>query len=104
MTFYSTTYQYRDSDGVWQTADKSPEGLAADSDHIEMLKTNADFITNQRALRNILLKDCDWTQGEDIPDSIKLPYRTYRASLRDLPNHENWPILLQSDWPSKPEV
>lgn len=104
MAYHSTTYEYIDSNGTVITADKTPEMLAADSDHAEMLKTDAGWIAAKRAQRNILLKECDWTQGEDIPDSIKIPYRTYRASLRDLPNHENWPLLTESDWPSKPEV
>lgn len=104
MAYHSTTYKYRDSDGVWQTADKTPEMLAADSDHAEMLKTDAGWIAAKRAQRNILLKECDWTQGEDVPDSIKLPYRAYRASLRDLPNDEKWPLISHNDWPTKPEV
>ena len=28
----------------------------------------------------------DWSQGEDIPSSIKTEYATYREKLRDLPS------------------
>ena len=29
--------------------------------------------------------ESDWTQGADVPSSIKNEYATYRAKLRDLP-------------------
>ena len=99
-----TTYQYRDSDGTIITANKTPEMLAADSDFRSSLATNADFIAMQRSDRDNLLKECDWTQGEDVPSSIKTAYQTYRSALRNLPNHANWPLLNASDWPTKPEV
>lgn len=99
-----TTYLYRDSNGEVVEVDKTPEMLAQDSDQLIFLKTNESWIEAQREIRNDLLKKCDWTQGEDVPDSIKLPYRTYRTALRDLPTTEHWPLLSDSDWPTEPEV
>ena len=32
-----------------------------------------------------LLSECDWTQGADVPNSIKTAWQTYRQALRDLP-------------------
>ena len=32
-----------------------------------------------------LLLECDWTQGADVPNSIKTAWQTYRQALRDLP-------------------
>ena len=37
-----------------------------------------------REYRNKELADSDWSQGNDVPDSIKLPYQTYRQALRDI--------------------
>jgi len=52
-----------------------------------------------RKQRNGLLVECDWTQGADVPDSIKSSWTSYRQALRD--------VTTQSDpdnitWPSKP--
>jgi hypothetical protein len=44
-----------------------------------------------RVFRNVLLSDCDWTQGEDSPlsESDKALWVTYRQQLRDLPSTVN---------------
>ena len=55
-----------------------------------------------REKRDILLTRCDWTQGADVPDSIKSKWVTYRQSLRDITTHSNWPKLSDSDWPTEP--
>lgn len=57
-----------------------------------------------RFQRNGRLSECDWTQGEDVPDFIKLPYREYRQALRDITSHVNWPDLARDDWPTKPQI
>ena len=100
----STTYSYLDSDGLLQTADLNADQLLADSDHWDAMKTDSDFISTVRVLRNRRLQECDWTQAEDMPSSVKAPYASYREALRNLPTHSNWPILDDSDWPTKPEV
>ena len=55
------------------------------------------------------LAECDWTQGSDVPDSIKTAWQTYRQQLRDLPASaspkldEFYELDLSSvTWPSKP--
>jgi hypothetical protein len=99
-----TTYDYIDSDGTVQTADMTPEMIEQAEAHRVFLFTDPAFINAQKERRTELLKKCDWTQGVDVPDSIRSPYQTYRASLRDLPTHSNWPLLEDDDWPSQPEV
>lgn len=54
-----------------------------------------------RDTRNQLLKDCDWTQGKDIPDSISSTWAQYRQQLRDIPMQSGFP--WQVAWPAKPE-
>jgi len=59
-------------------------------------------IWQNKAQRNELLRETDWTQANDSPlsDADQLKYRTYRQALRDLTTHENWPELNQEDWPT----
>ena len=38
-----------------------------------------------RQVRDKLLVDSDWSQGTDVPSSLKTEYATYRGKLRDLP-------------------
>lgn len=63
-----------------------------------------------RIERNRRLMLSDWTQGADIPDSIKVPYATYRQQLRDLPSVTTFPIkgygpsLESVDWPTLPQL
>ncbi len=58
-----------------------------------------------RDIRNQLLTDSDWTQMADSPltDEAKALWVTYRTSLRDLPDHADWPNLEADDWPTKPK-
>ncbi len=49
--------------------------------------------------RDCLLSECDWTQGSDVPDSIKLNWQSYRQSLRDITNQSD---PLNVTWPTKP--
>tara|TARA_R100000458_G_C8189355_1_gene183570 strand:+ start:370 stop:798 length:429 start_codon:yes stop_codon:yes gene_type:complete len=46
---------------------------------------NAHWYRLLRRKRDSLLVESDWTQGADVPSSIKNEYATYRAKLRDLP-------------------
>ena len=54
-----------------------------------------------RDKRNRLLQQSDWTQGADVPDSIKTPWAAYRKKLRDLPANTTDPA--NPTWPTKPE-
>ena len=56
-----------------------------------------------------LLAECDWTQGADVPNSIKTAWQTYRQQLRDLPASaspkldEFYELDLSSvTWPTEP--
>ena len=56
-----------------------------------------------------LLLECDWTQGADVPNTIKTAWQTYRQALRDLPASaspkldSNYDLDLTSvTWPTKP--
>ena len=46
-----------------------------------------------RAKRNQLLADSDWTQMNDSPltNELKTAWATYRQSLRDITADESWP-------------
>jgi len=52
--------------------------------------------------RNTKLKACDWTQMPDAPltDEQKASWRTYRQSLRDLPEDTTDPA--NPVWPTQP--
>ena len=52
-----------------------------------------------RKKRDDLLIASDWTQGADVPSSIKNPWSVYRNSLRDIPIQDN-PDYIQR--PNKP--
>jgi len=52
-----------------------------------------------RKKRDTLLVECDWTQGADVPNSIKSSWTTYRQSLRDVPSQSNPDNIT---WPTKP--
>tara|TARA_B100001287_G_scaffold104135_3_gene87562 strand:+ start:389 stop:613 length:225 start_codon:yes stop_codon:yes gene_type:complete len=66
-------------------------------------RDEAKWWANFRAQRNAKLKSSDWTQGADVPDSIKTPYAVYRQELRDAPvnsSTENGKIV----WPTEPSI
>ena len=54
---------------------------------------------SQRAIRNQLLSDCDWTQVADAPVD-KAAWATYRQALRDVTKQAGWPWNIQ--WPLPP--
>ena len=80
----------------------------ADPTAEEQAQIDADELArdseNTKVFRNLLLTESDWTQGADSPltDAKKAEWATYRTSLRNLPDHENWPYLEDADWPTKP--
>ncbi|MCE5333373.1 MAG: phage tail assembly chaperone [Desulfobacteraceae bacterium] len=55
-----------------------------------------------RQKRNILLSSTDWTQGVDVPETIKSAFVAYRQALRDLPTNTTDP--LNPVWPTAPAV
>ena len=81
-------------------------------DAINAKITELDAAEPMRLLREErfrLLAECDWTQGADVPNSIKTAWQTYRQQLRDLPASsspkldEIYELDLSSvTWPTKP--
>lgn len=61
-----------------------------------------DYISALRHMRNVLLRESDWTQFTDSPltDSKKTEWKTYRQNLRDLPASESDPE--NPTWPTMP--
>ena len=62
-----------------------------------------------REERTNRLKECDWTQGADVPNSIKTSWQTYRQQLRDLPASASPKLdefyeldLTSVTWPTEP--
>jgi hypothetical protein len=56
---------------------------SVDADYAFLCGTLA--VNALRRQRDVLLAECDWTQGADVPTSIKNAWTTYRQALRDLP-------------------
>lgn len=55
-----------------------------------------------REYRNLELKESDWTQGADVPDNIKLPWATYRSTLRNIPDMFTDPDSVI--FPTRPQI
>lgn len=91
-------------DGV--LVDLSTEEIAAKEAQDKAWADGADarLADQNRATRNQLLVDSDWTQMPDSPltDEMKTSWASYRSSLRSLPEHGSWPNLEDSHWPTKP--
>lgn len=89
------------SDGVRtvEIPDPTPDEIQAEAARIEQHTENLN-----REIRDRLLLESDWTQGTDSPltDVKKTEWATYRTSLRNLTDHDNWPSLGDEDWPTKP--
>ena len=51
-----------------------------------------------REYRDKLLVESDWSQGTDVPSTLKAKWATYRQALRDVPNASSpdkvvWPTI-----------
>ena len=89
----------------WYDASEKPteEKLRSELTTLE----NAEPMRRLRIRRDALLKETDWTQGADVPNSIKSPYQTYRQALRDFPSDASkWTMddngMLSINWPTPP--
>jgi hypothetical protein len=47
-----------------------------------------------------LLEATDWMGLSDTP-TMTTAWATYRATLRNLENSSNWPVLNLEEWPQK---
>jgi len=61
----------------------------------------ADQLLCLRMMRDKKLAETDWSQGADVPDSLKSKYTTYRQALRDIT--ETYSSYEDVVWPEKPE-
>ena len=61
---------------------------------------DASTAEGNRAERDRLLEETDWTGMSDVTMTAKM--KTYRKALRDITTHDNWPNLEEADWPTKP--
>lgn len=57
-----------------------------------------------RSRRDSLLKDCDWVtvRAFDLGEPVPADWAEYRAALRAITLHENFPDLQAEDWPTMP--
>lgn len=91
-----------------RTIGKNPILVDIEKTDAEIAEENAGILERTKAYlrstRDGLLSMSDWTQSPDSPltDEKKTEWATYRASLRDITSHENWPDLLPADWPTEP--
>ena len=69
---------------------------------------DGEAMNRLRIHRNILMSNCDWTQGADSPlsDEKKAEWVTYRQALRDLPSTASptldGPFIGNVVWPTEP--
>jgi len=76
----------------WTTSSKTAE---------EVQEYDDGIAASNRANRDGLLAQSDWTQVADAPVDTTA-WATYRQALRDITTHANWPNLSEADWPTKP--
>ena len=69
----------------------------------EVVKLRENLIKLRRK-RDELLAESDWSQGGDVPDSLKTKWQSYRQALRDLPANQTPSDMFLSNitWPTKP--
>tara|TARA_B100000902_G_scaffold398149_1_gene463950 strand:- start:11495 stop:11866 length:372 start_codon:yes stop_codon:yes gene_type:complete len=102
-----TTYDYDPGAEIPVPADHEDYGKTVQeivgSDKITdaMITEHRELDTwdQMRAYRNKLLVESDWTQGADVPNSIKDPWATYRTALRDITTASSTAEVV---WPTKP--
>ena len=117
----ATTSQYQTSvrDGVEQDANGNwvekyvAQDMFADttdddgvtttkSAHETAYQAGLDAVTaaSVRTKRDTLLAETDWTGMSDV--TMASAMTTYRQALRDITDHEDFPTLEDSAWPTKP--
>ena len=61
----------------------------------------ADQLLCLRNMRDKKLAETDWSQGADVPNTLKEKYTTYRQALRDIT--KTYSSYEDVVWPTKPE-
>jgi hypothetical protein len=95
---------YPSSTGVYEDAEWVDERPAPSSE--EVAAKLAELVSQEglfflRRERNKRLAESDWAGLEDVPESVKLKWRTYRQNLRDITKH--YSSLEDAVFPAKPE-
>ena len=105
----ATRYQYYTQDGIEEIDGKwyrkyvigpvftDGETTAAQQEAAYRVTRDKEEADSVRQTRNYRLKELDWTQGKDIPDSISTPAATLRQALRDVPTQAGFP--WEVTWP-----
>ena len=75
---------------------------AADNEAAYKAGVDTTTANSVRQARDRLIAETDWTQLTDnqLSDSVKAAWVTYRQALRDLPTAEGFPHTMT--WPTKP--
>jgi hypothetical protein len=88
-------YLQNDSDGTGTKLYWNKEGVTKPTDKeladAKEPALNAYWWKVLRMIRDTLLVESDWSQGADVPTSIKSSYATYRTNLRNLPTNVTKP-------------
>ena len=107
-TDYSLVYWEWDQGGETWGFDPRMKKLPNEFEQIAVDSLSATEIANivtlhawkcVRKQRNDLLIECDWTQGADVPDTIKLKWQSYRQALRDITKAATTADVV---WPTEP--
>lgn len=62
-------------------------------------RDSAEKWQDVRKIRTLLLEQTDWTQLNDVAQSVKEKWATYRQALRDITQQPDPDAIV---WPSKP--
>lgn len=94
------TVIHREVGGFYESRLASSIELA-EGEVILPFEPDLDVLASQaRDKRNLLLAESDWTQGADVPQSLKDVWAPYRQALRDVPQQADFPTTIV--WPTKP--
>jgi len=87
-------------DGVWTVA-RTVVALSPEEADLQATQ----YAQVQRTTRDQQLADSDWTQTADAPLTAtqKADWARYRAELRDVTSHTDWPFVEGENWPTPPE-
>ena len=94
-------------DGSMIILDGSGNTVGINTTNVDVEEARLDALRPMKFLRSrrdVKLSLCDWTQGEDVPSSIKNAWKTYRQALRDLPSQQtpSDESLSNIVWPAEP--
>ena len=102
--YTSVTSVAYDEEGNYSAIDKDNNPVTIDMNVVNAAKGDYKAeveLSHLRYERNLMLQASDWTQGNDVPDSIKTKWATYRQALRDIT--ETYSSLEEAVFPTKPE-